>query len=47
MSVGVLLKSSKTAVRLVKDLGLADYDISKGKDKEVKALAKEVVALLM
>jgi len=49
MATGQLLKSNtsgKTAAGLVKDLGLVDEKISKGKHKEVEALAKEVTALL-
>ncbi|KAL7533857.1 hypothetical protein ACHAXR_007869 [Thalassiosira sp. AJA248-18] len=49
MAVGQLLKSRKfgeTAVNLVKDLGLVDDGIGKGKRKEVEDLAMEVAALL-
>jgi len=49
MAIGQLLKSpkfGKTAVGMVKDLGLFDEEIGKGKDKEVDMLAKEVSSLL-
>eukprot|EP00579_Thalassiosira_antarctica_P004795 CAMPEP_0201884270 /NCGR_PEP_ID=MMETSP0902-20130614/16850_1 /ASSEMBLY_ACC=CAM_ASM_000551 /TAXON_ID=420261 /ORGANISM="Thalassiosira antarctica, Strain CCMP982" /LENGTH=501 /DNA_ID=CAMNT_0048413203 /DNA_START=50 /DNA_END=1555 /DNA_ORIENTATION=- len=49
MAIGQLLKSRRfgeTAVGLVKDLGLVDEEIGKGKNKEVEGLAKEVAVLL-
>jgi hypothetical protein len=49
MATGELLKSrkfGKTAANLVNDLGLLDEEIGKGKSADVKALVKEVAALL-
>ena len=49
MSIGQFMKSRKygeTAISLVKDLGLYDGDIAKGKTKEVEGLAREVAVLL-
>lgn len=49
MSIGQFMKSSKygqTAISLVRDLGLYDGDIAKGKTKEVEGLAREVAVLL-